>query len=241
MGPKVRIFADDRSRRSALVLLLVALGLFVAMSILVGRYVPWLTDPRAVRTAVLEFGPLAPAAFFLLQAVQVVVAPVPGHVLGLVSGYLFGTVLGTVISVLGAVVGSYVAFVLSRRFGRPYVESVVDAEALGTFDDVTQDHGLLALFLVFLLPGLPDDVICFTAGLTDLKLRNMVAVSLLGRLPGFYLLNLSGATLEDGDVLLSAVIIGSLGLLTLVVYLRRETVIAWLGGAKGRNPGLSGR
>lgn len=162
MWSLVRVFADARSRRSALFLLAVGLALLVGMSGVVGRAFPWLNDPVAVRRAVGMFGPLAPAAFLLLQAAQVLVAPIPGHVLAVASGYLFGTGLGTAVSLAGAVLGSYVAFGLSRRYGRPYVERVIDREALEIFDAVSHEHGLLAFFLVFVLPGLPDDVICFT-------------------------------------------------------------------------------
>jgi len=233
MWSQVRIFADARGRRATIALLLVAVAVFVGLSLFVRQQVPWLTDPRAVRAYIRGFGPFAPAAFFLLQSTQVVVAPVPGHVLGLVSGYLFGAGVGTVISVSGAVLGSYIAFVLSRRFGRPFVESVIDGEALRTFDEVTREHGLLALFLVFLVPGLPDDVICFAAGLTDLRMDRMVAVSLAGRIPGFYLVNLAGANLADGDWLVSAAIVAGLALVAALVYVKRGAVLDRLRGESG--------
>ncbi|MEF8827066.1 MAG: hypothetical protein V5A34_11250 [Halapricum sp.] len=51
----------------------------------------------------------APLAFVLLQAVQVVIAPIPGQVLALASGWLFGLVWGTVYSIIGATLGSYTA------------------------------------------------------------------------------------------------------------------------------------
>ena len=46
-------------------------------------------------------GPAAPLAFVALQTVQVVVAPIPGQLLGGVAGYLFGTVLPTLLGYSG--------------------------------------------------------------------------------------------------------------------------------------------
>jgi len=43
--------------------------------------------------------------------------------------------------------------------------------------------GLVFFFLVFLIPGLPDDIACFVAGLTSLPLLALIAVSAIGRLP----------------------------------------------------------
>lgn len=228
MWESVRIFASKRSRRTALLVAAAVVVAMVGVSLLINRRLPWLTNPDAVRTWIRSFGVFAPAVFVGLQALQVVIAPVPGHVMALVSGYLFGTYWGTLYSVGGAVIGSYVAFTLSRRFGRPFVESVIHAETLEEFDDLTHDHGLLALFLVFLVPGLPDDVICFTAGLTDLRIHHMVAVAVIGRLPGFFLINLAGAQFAAARHWLALAVLGVIGLLTLLAYLYRARLLALL-------------
>ena len=172
----------------------------------------------------------APAVFVAIQALQVVIAPIPGHAMGLVSGYLFGTLWGTLYSVVGAVVGSYVAFSLSRRFGRPFVESVVDPDTLDRFDDLTHDHGLFALFVVFLVPGLPDDVLCFTAGLTDLRIHHMVAVALIGRFPGFFLANLAGAQFAAARFEEGVAVLAFIALLSLLAYAFRGPLLAQIGG-----------
>ena len=228
MWSKVRIFADKRGRRSAVLALLAVVAVFLGLSFLFRQNLAWLSDPAAVRNWIRSFGLLAPMVYVLLQALQVVVAPIPGHVMGLVSGYLFGAGWGTAISVSGAVIGSYVAFLLSRRFGRPFVERVIHRDALDQFDSITHQHGLLALFLVFLVPGLPDDVICFTAGLTDLRIDRMVFVSFVGRLPGFFLINLAGANLANGNLWGTVLIVGFLAAVTTVVYWQRDRILAAL-------------
>lgn len=228
MWSSVRIFADKRGRRSAILALVVVVALFVAISLLFQRNFAWLSDPAAVRTWIRSFGLLGPIVFFLLQTLQVVVAPIPGQVMGLASGYLFGAIWGTIITVTGAVLGSYIAFVLSRHFGRPFVERVIHADALDEFDSLTEEHGLLTLFLVFLIPGLPDDVICFTAGLTDLRIDRMVFVSFVGRIPAFFFANLAGASIAEGRLWLTVAVVGFLVLATSVAYLRRDEIMAYL-------------
>lgn len=62
-----------------------ALAVVVALAavVAVGRpAVEFFADPAAVRDAVAAYGPLAPAAFVLLVAAQVVLAPIPGHGVG---------------------------------------------------------------------------------------------------------------------------------------------------------------
>lgn len=228
MWAGIKVFADKRSRRTAIVGLVAVVLAFLGVAVLLERNLDWLSNPAAVRAWIRSFGPAAPLVFVLIQASQVVLAPIPGHVLGLVSGYLFGVVWGTLISVSGAVIGSYVAFALSRRFGRPFVEDLIHPETLSRFDTLTHERGLLALFLAFLVPGLPDDVICFTAGLTDLRMHRMVFVAFLGRLPGFFLLNLAGAQLAAARVLETAVIVGVLTAAAALGYWQRRRILAYL-------------
>ncbi|MEF8776609.1 MAG: TVP38/TMEM64 family protein [Haloarculaceae archaeon] len=228
MRSSVRVFADKRGRRSALLALLIVVAVFVALSLLLRRNFAWLSNPAAVRAWIRSFGLLGPLVFFFLQALQVVVAPIPGQVMGFASGYLFGAVWGTIITVTGAVLGSYVAFRLSRHFGRPFVERVIHTDTLDQFDSLTHEHGLLTLFLVFLIPGLPDDVICFTAGLTDLRIDRMVFVSFVGRIPAFFVANLAGASVAEGRLWQTVVIVGILVLATSVAYLWRGRIVAYL-------------
>ena len=50
----------------------------------------------------------------------------------------------------------------------------------------------------FLLPALPDDAVCFIAGMTKLRLLPLSLVCLLGRAPGMAVLSLLGSELTSG-------------------------------------------
>lgn len=228
-GASVRVFASRRDRRRALSVLLLAVGAFLGLGALLRQYAPWFFDPEAARAWIRTFGALAPLVFVSVQALQVVVAPVPGQVLGVASGYLFGAVWGTVYSVVGTALGSLVAFWLSRRFGRPFVERVLDAEALSLFDDFSNEHGVWALFLVFLVPGLPDDAVCFVAGLTEFRLRTLLTVAVVGRFPGFLLANLVGAELAAARYVEAAIVVLVLAVASVVGYLVRDDIASFAG------------
>jgi uncharacterized membrane protein YdjX (TVP38/TMEM64 family) len=88
----------------------------------------------AVKAFFLGLGVAAPLLFIGLQASQVVIIPVPGQVIGFVAGYVFGWKLGAVYAIAGLTCGSLIAFTLSRRFGRPFVESLKGAEAIKDFE-----------------------------------------------------------------------------------------------------------
>ena len=233
MESQIRIFASARSRRTAVLYLGLLVGLLIFIVWLTRRRFELLSDPAALRAFVASFGVFAPIAFISLQAAQVVIAPVPGHVMGFVSGYLFGSVNGTVYSLIGTAIGSAIAFSLARRFGRPFVEHAIHPDTLDLFDDFVDEHGLLAMFVVFLVPGLPDDALCFVGGLTRIPVWQLVIVSVVGRFPGFALANLAGDWFAQRRLLAMAGLIGLLLLLSIIGYLARDRIAGWINGDDG--------
>jgi uncharacterized membrane protein YdjX (TVP38/TMEM64 family) len=151
------------------------------------------SDRAKVHGFVMRFGPWAPFAAILLHMTQVLLAPIPGQVIDAVNGYLFGTAWGTLYSLIGVIAGSSLAMALARRFGRPWAERLIKKETLERLDSYSRRRGAFFLFLIFLLPFLPDDVACFLAGLTPLPLAELVVLAAIGRLPGIFVANFVGA------------------------------------------------
>jgi uncharacterized membrane protein YdjX (TVP38/TMEM64 family) len=143
-------------------------------------------DQEAIQRRVNAYGPWGPLITIALNAAQVVLAPVPGYVIGWANGYLFGVWMGTLYSALGMLIGSAIAMVLSRRFGRPLVERLVNPDALARWDAIASRRGPAFFFLVFLVPGLPDDIVSFVVGLSALPIPRMIVLGILGRLPGIF-------------------------------------------------------
>lgn len=139
-----------------------------------------------------SLGPLAFAGFIVLQAAQVVVAPIPGEVTGLLGGILYGPYLGVLLSTIGLMLGSYVAFALSRTFGRPFVEKFVDKKTIRRFDYLLHHKGSFLVFLLFLIPGIPKDYLCYILGLGHLTTAEFLLIGGTGRLFGTILLTLGG-------------------------------------------------
>ncbi|KAB1189004.1 MULTISPECIES: TVP38/TMEM64 family protein [Haloferax] len=220
------LFESTRDRWQATFLLVALVAAMVVVGSVVVNQYPFLADPQELRTVLLQVGPLAPLAFIAVQILQVLVAPVPGQALGFASGFLFGALWGTVYSMVGIVIGTTLAVVLARHFGRPYVERVVTADALALFDDTVATHGLAVLFLIFLVPGLPDDAICFAAGLTDIPVRRIVAVAAVGRLPGFLLVNLAGSAAANSEPILLVIFVSALVSASVLGFLYRRQILA---------------
>lgn len=220
----MQIFSSRRARWRGLLIALVTVVGFVALYLSVRRFAPFVFDVRALRAWIEQFGALAPLAFVLLQALQVIVAPIPGQALALVAGALFGPVAGTVYSVTGVLVGSAVAFSLAKRYGRPFVESVLHEDVIERFDGFVDRVGLPGLLVFVVVPGLPDDAICFLSGLTKWRLRTFLVVISLGRLPAYVLTVYAGGKLASGQFVQAAVLLGIVIALAVIGYYKQEAI-----------------
>lgn len=180
---------------------LVVIAVTAMVILFYGPVCDWVSEhlsPERIEGFLKETGPLAPVFFILMQAAQVVAAPIPMQVIGLAGGYMFGTLWGTTYSLIGLTIGTAIAVWLARKYGRSLVERFVKKETLDKFDHLAEKGGLMAFFLIFLLPALPDDAICFIAGLTTIPMRQIVLIAFLGRLPGLLSLTIIGEQVRHG-------------------------------------------
>lgn len=222
----IRIFSSKKNRNKTLAILAVIVAIFAA-TIYLSKYVLYfLNNPDQVRDFVASFGVLGPLVLILMQILQVLVAPVPGQVAGFVSGYIYGIFFGTIYTMIGTMLGSFIAITLARKFGRPFVEKVVERHTLKKFDKIAQNKGIFALFLIWLLPALPDDAVCYISGLTKIRIRTLMIIIFLGRLPGFIVLNMVGNGVAIANATFSFVIFGVLMVLSFIIFKTRHNLEA---------------
>lgn len=146
-------------------------------------------------------GPYGPLGVILGQIAQVLIAPIP-PVTAIASGLLYGPFKGAVISLIGASIGSIIAIYLSNRYGRPLVERFVSEQKMEKFDEFTHKSGYTPFIILFVLPGFPDDVLCFIGGLTNLDWKTMAFIASIGRLPGILMLTTTGHSIGQADAVL---------------------------------------
>jgi uncharacterized membrane protein YdjX (TVP38/TMEM64 family) len=182
-------------------------------------------DLRRLQTFISSFGPYSALVFIVLQALQVVVAPVPGEITGFVGGLLFGKVAGTIYSTVGLTLGSLLAFAIARWLGAAFVHKIVKREFIDRFDYFVTHRGLYVAFILFLIPGFPKDSLCYLLGLTRLRLLDFVLMNLFGRVPGTLMLGLQGDAVRNKDYTAFWVLLLSSVLLVVAMYVARNYLV----------------
>lgn len=185
-------------------------------------------EPETLRGTLRRYGAWAPLAFMALQAAQVVVAPIPGHILAVAAGTLFGPWRGALYSALGVGSGSALVLFLARRLGRPWMQRILPASAQARVDGWAARHGPIFFFLLFMMPFMPDDLACFAVGLSPLPLLPMLGVIVLARLPGHIAMAWLGSTAHRLTWTGWVAILAPAAILLLLYARRRRAIETWL-------------
>lgn len=178
-----------------------------------------------------ELGPFGPVLYILLQIAQTILAPIPANVVGGVGGFLFGW-WGILWTTIGSCIGAAGVFYVSRRFGRKFAERVVKKSTLDKFDFIFGKRASFILFMIYLIPGLPDDIVCYVAGLTDVPIKKLVFLFAVGRLPAVIVTNYVGQGIGDGDWTGVAIISAIAVIAFIIAYWKKDFIMEKLGAKK---------
>lgn len=173
-------------------------------------------DRERVHAFLDSLGPLSFIGFILLQTLQVVAAPVPGEVTGMLGGFLYGPYLGMFLSTIGLTIGSWINFALSKTFGRPFVDKFVSETTMDKYDYLLHHKGAFLVFVLFLIPGFPKDILCYILGLGHLTTREFLIISTVGRFGGTILLTLGGSYLRHHQYYRFSIL---LGIAVIIIFL----------------------
>lgn len=205
-----RTLTEKQKKMLSAAAIIIFILLFAALAWFVGRpMIRFARQPEQFRSWVDGHGAWGCAAYAAMVFLQVVVAIIPGEPLEIAGGYAFGAWWGTALCLIGAVLGSAAVFALVRRWGRPLAEVVFPKEKLDKLQFLHSSPKRTALlWLIFTAPGTPKDLLCYFAGLTDMKWRTWLLIATVGRLPSIVTSTVGGGALGDQNYTAAAIAFG---------------------------------
>lgn len=170
-------------------------------------------DPQYLQETVRSHGPLGAALLVTLHVIQILVAVIPAQAIGVTYGLIYGVFWGTVFGMVGSAIGTVLALLIAKRYGRDVVESIVGERRFETYESVTESADVYLFVFLMVLPVIPDDVVVYLAGLTNIRTRRLVLWLVPARLPGLLSLTWFGEGIADANY---ALVAGLLLLMTVV-------------------------
>ncbi|WP_124057961.1 TVP38/TMEM64 family protein [Vaginisenegalia massiliensis] len=166
------------------------LGLILAaVSVGLGVHQDLFQRPEVLQAYLSRTGIFAPVIFFVLTILNAIYPFIPGG-MGNVVGYLaFGPLKGFALAFSANVIGSLCLFYLARRYGTVLLEALFSPKliqrAMGYLNKGYYLECILAV--VYIVPGLPDDIFTAFAGLSKMKKGKFILLQLLCRPLTMYL------------------------------------------------------
>ena len=205
-------------------------GIFLALFIILLAYLFvhyefyfLIMEPKRAIEFVNSFHPYDDFVFIFFQIFQVLIAgAVPGEISEFVGGYIYGTVLGTIYSAIGLCIGSWLAFILARVYGLPFVTRIVRPSIMEKYDYFMERQGRLTAFILFMIPGFPKAALCYIVGLSHMSIWTFIAVSTPGRLLGIILVTICGSCLKNHQDMIFLILLIIMSIMFLLSYLFRD-------------------
>src|SRR6059036_1508405 len=182
-------------------------------------------DKHLLKETVRSWGWLAPLVFIAIQALQVIISPIPGEITGPVGGALFGTWLGLIYSTIGLTIGTLFCFWVGRKWGEPLVRPWLSEHHWNRMNFVIEAEGAILCFVIYLVPGFPKDIVSYLFGISPMPFWIFAIVSTVARIPGTWVSSYFGAHVAEHQYLYAIAFLAVVVALCLPLYYYRERFI----------------
>ncbi|MBR2417550.1 MAG: TVP38/TMEM64 family protein [Clostridia bacterium] len=232
---KIKILSTNKQERRQQIGVIVTTSLlilaFVVCYIKFGsELLAFISDADRFKAWLESYGHLGKIVFVAVRALQTVVKIIPAEPLEIGSGYAFGVWGGLLYCMLGTEIGSFIIVAITKLFGMKAVNLFVSEEKINSLSFLQNKEKLsISLFIIYLIPGTPKDVITYLIGVTDYNIWKFLLLTGVARIPSIITSTICGSLLGERNYWLSAgVFIGTavLGLIGVKLYTVFEKKIA---------------
>jgi uncharacterized membrane protein YdjX (TVP38/TMEM64 family) len=182
-------------------------------------------DKKFLKETVRSWGWMAPLVFIAIQAMQVIISPIPGEITGPVGGALFGTGLGLFYSTIGLTVGTLFCFWVGRKWGEPLVRPWLSEHHWNRMNFILEAEGALICFILYLVPGFPKDILSYLFGISPMPFWLFAIVSTVARIPGTWVSSYFGAHVAEQQYIYALAFMAVVIALCLPLYYYRDRIL----------------
>lgn len=214
-------------------------ALMVIVVILIWPYIHEAFEPGGLSRVIDDARNAGPLGFLILlamQFMQIVVAFIPGEVVQMAAGMMYGPWLGAAVVLLGCIISSAFVFAVVHRLGAPFVRDMVPTKYLDKFNAFEESGKLsIVVFILFLIPTMPKDTFTYLVPLTNMRMRDFLVLSNVGRIPGIVISTYAANGLVDGNITQSIIIFAVVAVIAIVAIVFRDKIMNLFHHDKGEN------
>jgi uncharacterized membrane protein YdjX (TVP38/TMEM64 family) len=193
-----------------LILLAVVIWLVAADAAIIRFTVRLYQDKKFLKETVRAWGWMAPLVFIAIQALQVIISPIPGEIF---------------YSTIGLTIGTLFCFWVGRKWGEPLVRPWLSEHHWNQMNFILEAEGAIICFILYLIPGFPKDIISYLFGISPMPFWLFAVVSTVGRLPGTWISSYFGAHVAEQQYIYAIAFMAIVFALCLPLYYYRDRIL----------------
>jgi uncharacterized membrane protein YdjX (TVP38/TMEM64 family) len=179
----------------------------VILTVVFWPFIQDLNNPEYRESFILwvkSLGFLGIAVMLGIQILQIIIAVIPGGPVQIMAGMAYGAWGGLAVLLTGCILTTTIIFLTVRKFGLPLLRRFFGDEDINTWKFIKDFRKSARLiFILFLIPGTPKDLLTWLAPLANISLPAFVILSTLARIPAILTSTIMGDSIIQGKWILS--------------------------------------
>lgn len=191
----------------------------------IDKFNAWIADYKGIGLII----------YLICQIAQIVICVLPGQVIQIAGGYLFGFVVTFFISIIGAVIGTVITFYLAKLLGRNAIMLICGEQRFHKYQRImSTQRARKIIFLIYLIPGLPKDLLAYAAGVSGINTLEFTFLSIMGRIPAMTVSILFGVSLYSDNYLSAVLIAAAMAVVLLICFIKRKALTDFIEKAESK-------
>lgn len=198
-----------------LIILITVMG--VVSLLLYDPIFTFFNDKEAMKEKLCSYGMIGQGIFALIMAAQVVFVFLPGEIIEVSAGMIYGSWIGLFICLIGAAIGTCIIYGSVKLFGMRFVNVFFSDEKCKKYKFLQNPKKLsMLIFIIFLIPGTPKDIITYLVPSTDMKLSHFLFTTSIARIPSIISSTMAGNAIGVDNYQFSIMIFGVTAILSII-------------------------
>ena len=137
--------------------------------------------------------------------------------------------MGYIWSFVGALIGTVISYYIAKILGHDAMHMIFGEERINELlNKFNSKRAMVLIFLFYLIPGLPKDLCSYVAGLSEMKLKPFLIISLVGRSPAMMGSLLIGRLVNTGGYTWAIIIAAVAIILFILGVILRKKLLIWI-------------
>lgn len=173
MTPKNRYL----ERLSKLLFLSMLLLIFVNIA----ERVMHLLNGEILQTILLDYKEMAEIIYFLICFAHPIILPFPEALTIVTGNQILGTSKTFIFGVLGSFLGITTMFLMAKFGGERLIRKFINEKQLERYYRFVKKNETIIMILLFIIPILPDEIVCIGAGISKVNLKKFLIIAFLSK------------------------------------------------------------